>query len=465
MMRRILLILIAFACSNIYSQEWSLKLKSTVQLRTWKLTSRADKDERSCEGANIQLIQDNKIIKEIMSDKDGNFVIDIPGNGIFYINISYPGCNGKKFYVSTKNVSSYAAGNNFKPAVTIGGFMMAKPFSGIDYIGLQEPLLAVEYKNNEFDKDQTVSNKGVQIIENIMDAEVRLIDKFCFQTKLGDEALNKKNYKLAKQYYTKALELIPNEEYPKFKLEKAEDGIKEEEAKEQALKAEQAAQIEAQKIAMQKKIEEKKQKENASFNLNNKTAVENKTISPVQDSIVTSKASEEKAKADALAATKAEEERVARAKAEAEIAEKQKAQAEAEALAKKKAVEEAKAKVALSATTNSTSVNTTSVNTPIQNTTQTGSANNTTSITSTPSEVNSSSLDLPVATGVKGKAKRKIKHQIGSSYHEDISIADAFFKENKYKEAKEAYAQALKEKPHDHYATIRVSECNKRLKK
>jgi tetratricopeptide (TPR) repeat protein len=459
-MRRVLLLLIVIACSNIYSQEWSLKLKSTVQLRTWKLTSRADKDERSCEGANIQLIQDNKIIKEIVSDKDGNFVIDIPGNGIFYINVSYPGCNGKKFYVSTKNVATDAASNNFKPSVTIGGFMMAKPFSGIDYIGLQEPLLAVEYKNNEFDKDQTISNKGVQIIENIMDAEVRLIDKFCFQTKLGDEALTKKNYKLAKQYYTKALELIPNEDYPKFKLEKAEDGIKEEEAKEQALKAEKAAQIEAQKIAMQKKIEEKKQKENASFNLGNTTAAENKTISPVQDSIVTSKASEEKAKAEALAAAKAEEERVARAKAEAEIAEKQKAQAESEAIAKKKAAEEAKAKVAVTAPTN-----TTSVNTPIQNTTPSVSVNNTTSTTSVNSEVNYSSNEMPVATGVKGKAKRKIKHQIGSSYHEDISIADAFFKEKKYKEAKEAYAQALKEKPHDHYATIRVSECNKRLKK
>ncbi|MBP9068980.1 MAG: hypothetical protein KBG47_05700 [Bacteroidia bacterium] len=462
MIKRLLLILIIFTSSYIHSQEWSLKLKSTVQLRTWKLTSRADKDERSCQGANIQLIQNNKTIKETVSDQDGNFVIDIPGNGDFYINVSYPNCKGKKFYVSTKNVASDVAGNNFKPSVTIGGFMMAKPFSGIDYIGLQEPLLAVEYKNNEFDKDKTISDKGIEIVQNIMDAEVKLIDKFCFQTKLGDEALSNKSYKLAKQYYTKALELIPNEEYPKFKLEKAEDGIKEEEAKDQALKAEKAAQIEAQKIALQKKIEEKKQKENASFNFDNKTAVENKTITPVQDSIVTSKASEEKAKAytEALAATKAEEERVARSKAEGEISEKQKAQAEIEALAKKKAAEEANSKVAVSAPTN-----TTSVNTPIQNTTQSGSVNNTTSITSVHSEANSSSVDIPVATGVKGKAKRKIKHQIGSSYHEDISIADAFYKGKKYKEAKEAYAHALKEKPNDHYATIRVSECNKRLKK
>ncbi|MBK7310737.1 MAG: hypothetical protein IPI93_08090 [Sphingobacteriaceae bacterium] len=196
--------------------------------------------------------------------------------------------------------------------------------------------------------------------------------------------------------------------------------------------------------------------------MDNKTAVENKTITPVQDSIVTSKASEEKAKAytEALAATKAEEERVARSKAEGEISEKQKAQAESEALAKKKAAEEANAKVVVTAPTN-----TTSVNTPIQNTTQSGSVNNTTSITSVHSEANSSSVDIPVATGVKGKAKRKIKHQIGSSYHEDISIADAFYKGKKYKEAKEAYAHALKEKPNDHYATIRVSECNKRLKK
>jgi len=80
---------------------------------------------------------------------------------------------------------------------------MSRPIKGVDYLGLQEPLLKVEYKNKAegFDKDVAVSNKGVSIISNIMDAENVIIEKFCNNTKLGDEALTKKNYTIAKNYY------------------------------------------------------------------------------------------------------------------------------------------------------------------------------------------------------------------------------------------------------------------------
>ncbi len=524
MIRRLILILIILTCGQICGQEWSLKLKSTVQLRTWTLTSRADKDERSCEGANIQLIQNNKVIKELMSDKDGNFVIDIPGNGDFYINVSYPGCNGKKFYVSTKNVASDVAGNNFKPSVTIGGFMMAKPFTGIDYIGLQEPLLAVEYKNSEFDKDQAVSDKGVQIVQNIMDAEMRLIDKFCFNTKLGDEALTKKNYKLAKTYYTKALELIPNEEYPKFKLEKAEEKIKEEEDKKAALAAEAAAKAEAQKLALQKAMEEKKLKENAAF-AQGKPA-ETPTTTTVKDSVVTAEASakveaEIKAKAEAerLAAEKAAKEKVeadAKAKSDAEAAKlaaekaaKEKAEAEtkakaeaeaakilaekaakanadaknkteaeaaklkaekaaadakadAEAAAKAKADTEAKAVVANKTKTETNTTNassTTPTTNAVVNTTSNSQVANSASGNTAITE------ELPVAENVKGKAKRKIKPQIGGEFDAYKEEADEYFKEKKYKEAKDSYKMALKYSPNDHYAINRVKQCNAHLKK
>ena len=41
-----------------------------------------------------------------MSNLEGNFEIEIPSGGDYYISVSYPGCNAKKFYVSTKSVSN-----------------------------------------------------------------------------------------------------------------------------------------------------------------------------------------------------------------------------------------------------------------------------------------------------------------------------------------------------------------------
>jgi hypothetical protein len=543
MIGRLSFIFIICVCQFANAQEWSLKLKSTVQLRTWTLTSRADKDERNIDGATIQLIQNNQVIKEVVSDAEGNFVIDIPGNGDFYLNVSYPGCNSKKFYVSTKNIPTDVTNKEYKPKVTIGGFMMAKPFKGIDYLGLQEPLLAVEYKKNssDFDKDQAISDKGVQIVQNIMDAEMTLINKFTYNTKLGDEALSKKNYKLAKTYYTKALEFIPNEEYPKFKLAKAEDGIKEDEAKQRILEEEKAAQVAAQKIALQKAIEEKKQKENASFNQGTKPVAQTETLTPVQDSIIPStntaerEKAEAKAKADAELAAKAEAENKAKleaenaaklkaeaeakakveselaarkkaedetaaktkseadakAKADAELAakkkgEEEKANAKADAAAKAKAEAEAKAKAdaeatakmkadaaakakAEPATTAQPIASATSA--PVENTlsnnnkTTASAPMNTASVSNTDNGVEAISTDAIPATNTGHGAKKKIKPQIGSDYNDLVKTADTFFKEKNYKEAKLHYSNALKDKPNDHYATARIAECNKQLKK
>jgi hypothetical protein len=49
--------------------------------------------------------------------------------------------------------------------------MMSKPYKGVDYLGLEQPILIlkVEYKNRSegFNKDQTISTKGIDIVTNI----------------------------------------------------------------------------------------------------------------------------------------------------------------------------------------------------------------------------------------------------------------------------------------------------------
>jgi hypothetical protein len=251
---RILLILSLSSCF-IRAQDWSLKLSSNVELRTWKLNTAANKTEKSLSGANIVLYKGNSIISQTTSDANGDFVIDIPGGGDFILTVSYAGCNTKKFYVSTNSVPENVGKDNYKPTVSIGGFVMSKPIQGVDYIGLNEPLVKVEYKakGQNFDKDETVTNQGLNVISRISQAENVVIDKFCTANKLGDEALKKKNCPLAKSYYQKAIALISDEKYPVEQLAKAEECIRQKQDEDAAAElARQARQTEIEKAAKEK---------------------------------------------------------------------------------------------------------------------------------------------------------------------------------------------------------------------
>jgi hypothetical protein len=157
---------------------------------------------------------------------------------------------------------------NYLPTINITGFIMSKPIKGVDYLGLNEPLVKVEYKSGgqNFDKDEVVTNKGIEIVSKIYDAENSIIEKFCAANKAGDAALKKKNCILAKECYMKATNLIPGEQYPIDQKEKADQCINDKKLKQETeaqLKAEQA---QVAKTENDKAIAEKKKKDKADFN-------------------------------------------------------------------------------------------------------------------------------------------------------------------------------------------------------
>jgi len=260
-MRKNLLIIITLLVYSAASlaQDWTLKLSSNVELRTWKLSTKADKDEKSVQGATIMLYKGASMIGQTASDLNGDFVIDIPAHGEFILTVSYAGCNTKKFYVSTNGIPENVGKDNYKPTIVIGGFVMSKPITGVDYIGLSEPLVKVEYKTGgqNFDKDEAVTNNGLNIVSKINAAENTIIDKFCLNNKLGDEALNKKKCQLAKDYYLKARNLIPDEKYPTEQLEKAEKCLEAKKEEQEAIAAEAAKKAQAAKAASDKAKENK----------------------------------------------------------------------------------------------------------------------------------------------------------------------------------------------------------------
>ena len=279
MKKRHFLFLLILAASLLgRAQNWMLKLSSTVELRAWRLTSTAEKSEKALSGATIKLYKGNTQVSETSSNAKGDFVIDVPAGGEFVLTISFPGCNTKKFFVSTSDVPENVGKDSYKPTVNISGFLMSKPLKGVDYIGLNEPLVKVEYKakGQNFDKDEAITNNGLNILSKIYDAETSLIQKFCAANKAGDDALKNHNCPSAKDYYEKAIHMLPGEQYPVDQLAKAELCLKNKKAEAEAAAQEAALKAEATRVANEKAIAEKTAKDKEQFNktTNNKIAKE-----------------------------------------------------------------------------------------------------------------------------------------------------------------------------------------------
>jgi len=234
-----------------FAQNWNFKLKSKVELRTWALSSRAMKNSTYLDGATVQLLKGSEIIFQAATDKEGNFEMNIPSDGDYSLVINYAGSEPKKFAVSTRGVPPNKDDPNFKPSFNMVGIIMSKPAKDKKYLGLDQSHVQITYN----DKAKT-ENKNYNYNLNMYDAEYLVIQKFCIAAKLGDMAMEKKNYDLAKIYYQAASGIIESETYPKDQLKKAEEGLKTEKTELKSRITNQSNQNSKQPIVS-------KQKENA----------------------------------------------------------------------------------------------------------------------------------------------------------------------------------------------------------
>lgn len=229
-----------FSCLSALSQDWHFKLKSKVELRSWNLSSRALKNAGFLKGAGIKLYKGSALVLETISGEDGNFEISIPPNGDYTLEISYEGQKTKKFVVSTKD-NPDKNNVNVKPTVSVVGMIMTKHVKDAKYLGMSQPKVHIEYTSAR--KEQEIRNYNFK--SNIYDAEYLLIQKFCTANKLGDMALQQKDYLRAKTFYRMATDIIDGEPYPKEQLQKAEEGLKAEAAAEKPQRKHKAEQSES----------------------------------------------------------------------------------------------------------------------------------------------------------------------------------------------------------------------------
>jgi hypothetical protein len=242
----------------VAQQEWTLELSSSVELRTLKLTNKAEKEDKPLAGASIKLFQGSKVIAQATSVGSGDFELQVPANGEFILEVSYKDCNQKKFQISTKGVPDNIAKDNFRPTFNIGGAIMAKPLYSIDYSILKQPMAKIYYHadSKKIDHDDNYTDQILSSLEKMKKAEDDLIERFLEKVNAGDKALKKPDCPLAKQMYDEALALIPNEQYPIDQLVKVGFCLKE---KEDAVVKQKAAleKIAADKLAKEKELADK----------------------------------------------------------------------------------------------------------------------------------------------------------------------------------------------------------------
>ncbi|MDP1802733.1 MAG: hypothetical protein Q8L81_15330 [Bacteroidota bacterium] len=314
---KIITVLVFFVVS--VNAQWSLKLNSNVYLRTWKLDTKASKEEKEIDGATVTLFQGAKQISQVTTSNGGEFTVMVPKDGEFYLTVSYPGCNTKRMAINTQNVPEIMTKDGYKPSFEItGGFIMVKPYPGINYSELSQDLIRVEYLPNKkaFDDTEAGTERGLGIVSKIYASEDELFSRFCSTNKAGDVALAKPDCPLAKSLYEKAIAMIPGEQYPVVQLAKVGLCLKDKELAEKKAAEEAAAKAAAQA---------NKEKEN-------KDAADKKAIA---DAVA-------KANADKAALIKEEEAKLAKASKEKAAKE----DAENEKLAKEKAEKEKKDKEA-----------------------------------------------------------------------------------------------------------------------
>ena len=274
---------------------WMLEIRSNVELRTLKLTNKAEQNTKPLKGATIALYQGSSVVKQVSSDASGDFSMMVPPDGEFVIVVSYPNCNPKRFFVSTKGVPADYDREGWEPEFPIGGVIMAKPLYSINYGALQQPMAKISFKvrGKVFDDDEEYTDQVLNSLKQIKSDEDVLIARFLEAVQAGDAALKKPDCPLAKMMYEKALGLIPNEEYPVAQLAKVGECLREKEKQDLAL---------AEKAAKQKELEDKKKREQEERV--NREREEAERVA--------------REKAEAAARKKAEEEQMAKARAEAE---------------------------------------------------------------------------------------------------------------------------------------------------
>ncbi len=232
-----LLVLCCLAFTPNARAQWQLDLVGSVK---------SQEDKKKIVGAKINVYRNGSKVETVTTDAKGKFKISLNPDGMYKLEFSNSGYVTKRLEINTKNVP---------PADGEGGFefpmemVLFPELEGLDVSILNKPIAKLYYNPKsfifDFDKDYTNSIKAEierlqkELEDKLAEQEAMAAEqekKYNDAIAAGDKAMSGKEYTRAKQQYTIALNMKPNEQYPKDKLAEAQKKFEKEQADKQVEK-------------------------------------------------------------------------------------------------------------------------------------------------------------------------------------------------------------------------------------
>ncbi len=201
------ILLFSFVYFNLFPQKGYLKINGQVKSGKEKINN-----------AVISLYQNNTKINSINTN-NGTFSFNLDFDNEYILDISAPNFVSKKVLIDTKIPEKDLI---YKYSFTVDLF---QKFDGIDYSALENPVTKIIYNTeaDAFDYDipytESMRKKIEQITQQI---EIYKQNSYKQIIAKADELLNNQQYEEAINYYEKAIDIDPYNDYPDKKIMECE---------------------------------------------------------------------------------------------------------------------------------------------------------------------------------------------------------------------------------------------------
>lgn len=218
------LYVILFALPVMVHGQWTLDISGVVK---------KEEDNSRLEGAIINIYRNGAKVQSVNTERSGKFVIPLEPDGNYKIEVTKPGHVKKFIEVSTKGVPPEDAKYGFEFPVQ---FTLFEEIPDLDISILKKPLAKIRFNPNTgyFDYDEEYLKEVKKELERLKReweekrkaeeaARARREKEYNEAISAADAAFRDGEYDQAEVQYKKAAELKPAESYPKEKLKEIAD--------------------------------------------------------------------------------------------------------------------------------------------------------------------------------------------------------------------------------------------------
>lgn len=201
------------------------------QAQTWQLIMDlvVTDEGRKLEGAEVSVIQNGSTVKTYTTDSKGQIDVPIPQDGIYILDVTYPGFIHKKLEIDTRNVNQEEVGD--EEIYYRADVELFPKIEGLNLDILDEPIGQIWYDSEfggfTYNREYTLSKQAAlaELKENYLkkkeeeaERQEEIKKQYEEAIKKADNAFKNGKWEEAKQYYLKAQELDPSNTYPSFQL-------------------------------------------------------------------------------------------------------------------------------------------------------------------------------------------------------------------------------------------------------